>query len=163
MNKILIIICLFLGVTTVSAQRLKKQTITMEEFKQEVRENLHLDYSMSDYSISKIDSTVIGKHLASILNNLCKNYQQYVYLGKLSIIQSNQIEGINYCRIKKMKLHSVSKHGNEIDILFSTVLEPNCLNLKKSTLRFHFIDGISEDLATNELFNTLCKYTKEEI
>ena len=86
MQKILIILCLFLGVTTVSAQRLKKQTITMEEFKQEVRENLNLDYSMSDYSISKIDSTVIGKHLASILNNLCKNYQQYVYLGKLSII-----------------------------------------------------------------------------
>ena len=163
MKNILIIICLFLGVTTVSAQRLKKQTITKEEYEQEIRENLHLDYSMSDYSISEIDSTVIGTRLANILTNLCKNYQQYVYLGKLSIIQSNQIEGINYCRIKKMKLHSVSKQRNEITILFSTVLEPNCLNLKKSTLRFHFIDGISEDLATNELFNTLCKYTKEEI
>ena len=161
MKKILIILCLFLGINAVSAQRLKKQTVTKEEYEQEVRENLNLDYSMSDYSISKIDSTVIGKHLASILNNLCKNYQQYVYLGKLSIIQSNQVEGLNYCRIKKMEFHSASKRGNEITILFSTVLEPNCLNLKKSTLRFHFADGISEDIGTNELFNTLCRYTKE--
>lgn len=60
-----------------------------------------------------------------------------------------------------MKLGDVTKTGNELTIRFNTTLEPNNLNIKKSQLVFHFVDGVSEDTATNDLFCTLCKYIKE--
>ncbi len=87
--------------------------------------------------------------MANILESLCANYNQPVYLGSLSVLQSSQVEGLNYGRIKSMKLTNVTKTGNELTIRFNTTLEPNNLNLKKSQLVFHFVDGVSEDMATN--------------
>jgi hypothetical protein len=116
---------------------------------------------MPDYSTKKIDAKVMGAHLANILESLCANYNQPVYLGSLSVIQSSQVEGLNYGRIKSMKLENVTKTGTELTIRFNTTLEPNNLNLKKSQLLFHFVDGVSEDVATNDFFCTLCRYIKE--
>lgn len=79
----------------------------------------------------------------------------------LSAMQSSQVEGLNYGRIKSMKLENVTKPGNEFTIRFNTTLEPNNLNLKKTQLLFHFVDGVSEDTATNNFFCTLCRYIKE--
>lgn len=125
------------------------------------REAIGLDYSMPDYSVKKIDANVMGPRLAKILESLCANYTQHRHLNSLSLIQSKQVEGLNYGRIKTMKLEDVTKTGNELTIRFNTILEPNNLNLKKSQLIFHFIDGVSEDTATNDFFCTLCRYIKE--
>ena len=82
-------------------------------------------------------------------------------LGSLSVIQGCQVEGLNYGRIKNMKLENVTKTGNELTICFNTFLEPNSLNLKKSQLFFHFVDDVSKDPATNDFFCVLCRYIKE--
>lgn len=82
-------------------------------------------------------------------------------LSALSVIQSSQVEGLNYGRIKKIKLDHVSKKGNEIIISFNTTLESNNLNLKKSKLVFKFIDGVSDEIATNDFFSNICRYMKD--
>ena len=76
---------LMMGVTCINAQTNTK-TSKQEEYKQEVREKLQLDYSMPDYSTSTIDSKVMGPRLANILVTLCNNYQQYMNLSALSVI-----------------------------------------------------------------------------
>ena len=143
----------------VSAQRVT--TSSDAERKEFAKKTLALDYSMPDYSIKKIDAKVMGHRLAKILESLCANYQQHQYLGALNVIQAKQVEGLNYGSIKTMKLGDVTKTGNELTIRFNTTLEPNNLNIKKSQLVFHFVDGVSEDVATNDFFCTLCKYIKE--
>lgn len=39
-----------------------------EEYKTRVRQTLQLDYSMPDYSTSRINAKIIGQRLANILN-----------------------------------------------------------------------------------------------
>lgn len=103
----------------------------------------------------------MGPRLVKILESLRANYTHPQYLASLSVIQCSQVEGLNYGRIKSMKLENVTKTGNDLTIRFNTTLEPNNLNLKKSQLLFHFVDGVSEDSATNDFFCTLCRYIKE--
>ncbi len=143
----------------VSAQRVT--TSSDAERTEIAKKTLALDLSMPDYSIKKIDAKVMGTRLAKLLESLCANYQQPQYLSSLSVIQSSQVEGLNYGRIKSMKLENVSKTGKELTIHFKTTLEPNSLNLKKSLLVFHFVDGISEDMATNDFFCVLSRYIRE--
>ena len=78
---------------------------------------------MPDYSISKIDSKVMGPRLAVILNKIMEGRGQQTTIAALSVIQSNQIEGLNYGRIKDIKLDKVSKHDNEITVIFISTLE----------------------------------------
>ena len=151
---------MLLGTMSISAQT-SSELSKQEQYKQEVRERLQLDYSMPDYSISKIDAKVMGPRLSKILETICDNYQQYTNLSALSVIQSNQVEGLSYGRVKKMKLDNVSKQGNEIIIRFNTTLESNNLNLKKSQIVFRFNEGVSDDIATNDFFSNICRDIKE--
>lgn len=57
-----------------------------EQYKAEVREKLQLDWSMPDYTTSKIDAKVMGPRLAKILETICEKYQQYMNLSALSVI-----------------------------------------------------------------------------
>ena len=82
-------------------------------------------------------------------------------MASLSVIQSSQVEGLYFGRIKSMKLGNVTKTGNDFTIRYNTTLEPNNLKLKKSQLVFHFVNGVSEDTAINDFFYTLCRYIKE--
>ncbi len=116
---------------------------------------------MADYSISKIDAKVMGPHLAKILETICESYQQYMNLSALSVIQSSQVEGLNYGRVKKLKLDNVTKHGNEIVIRFNSMLDSNNLNLKKSQIVFRFKEGVSDDISTNDFFSNICRYIKD--
>ena len=161
MKRIKIILTLLLLMITivVSAQRVTRSSDA--ERKEIAKKTLALDYSMSDYSINKIDAMAMGPRLTKILEYLCTNYTQPRYLSSLSLIQSKQVEGLNYGRIKSMKLGNVTKTRKELTICFNTLLEPNNLNLKKSQLVFHFVDGLSEDTSTNDFFCTMCRYIKE--
>ena len=152
---------ILLLMTTVMVSAQKVTTSSDAERKELAKKTLALDYSMPDYSVKKIDAKVMGPRLAKILESLCANYTQHQYLSSLSLIQSKQVEGLKYGTIKTMKLENVTKTGHELTIRFNTILEPNNLNLKKSQLVFHFVDGVSEDVATNEFFCILCKYIKE--
>ena len=142
-----------------SAQALK--TNTGKPSIEEIRERLALDYTMPDYSTTKIDSMVMGPRLTKILEYLLDNYRQHIYLGKLSMIQCNQVDSLRYGRVKTLKLANVTKKDNELTISFDTMLEPNALNLKKSQLIFHFVDGVSDDILTNEFMYSIMSYIKE--
>ena len=132
-----------------------------DEYKNGVREKLQLDYSMSDYSTNKIVSRVIGVRLANILTKIDETYTQQTNLSALSVIQSSQVDGLNYGRVKKMKLKGITKLGNEIKVEYITVLEANNLNIKKALLTFRFVDGVSEDRTTNDYFLNVCRYLNE--
>lgn len=160
MKQILFILLLSVGVMTTFAQTSAELT-KKEQYKQEVRSKLQLDYSMPDYSTTRISAKVMGPRLAKILETICETYQQYMNLSALSVIQSNQVEGLSYCKIKKMKLDKVTKQGNEIMIRFKTRLESNNLNLKKSQIVFQFNDGASENAAANDFFSNICRYIRE--
>ena len=163
MKHILITMLLLLGAAgtvSVSAQSTWGNT-SDDQYKSEVRQTLNLDYSLPDYHTGKIDPKVMGPRLALLLEELCSKYKESVNNSYLSTIQCQQIEGLDYCTIKEMKLEDVSKSGNTITIRFKTTLNKNPLNIKKSDLTITFVDGVSESKYANSLFMTISKYLKE--
>lgn len=82
-------------------------------------------------------------------------------LGTLSVIQAQQVDGMIYCRVKKIKLHDVAKQGDKITITYDTELDKNQKNLKKAQSVFKFVDGLSDDMATNDIFTNVCRYIRE--
>lgn len=159
MKKILFILCLLLGVTSLSAQRLK--TYIDEDRRAEVRKTLVLDYSMPDYTTSKPNPKIIGQRLADILDKFQEMSQSQTMMGSISVIQTQQIDGMIYCTVKKVKLNEVAKHGNQITITYDTELARNQKNLKNSKIVFIFVDGVSDDMATNDIFTNVCKYVRD--
>ena len=160
MKQILFILLLSVGVMTTFAQNSTELT-KKDQYKSEVRSRLQLDDSVPDYSTTKISPKLMGPRLAKILETICDTYQQYSNLSVLSVIQGSQVEGLNFCRIKTMKLDKVTKQGNEIMIRFNTTLESNNLSLKKSQIVFQFNKGVSDDVSTNDFFSNMCRYNKE--
>lgn len=160
MKKILFTMSLLLlSAATLSAQS-TWGTVSDDQYKSEVRSKLALDSTLPDYTTHKIDPKVIGPRLASILQELCTKYKQDSFLSLLSMIQFDQIEGLNYCRIEKMGIESVSKTGDTITIRFKTTLAKNPLDLKKSDLILSFVDGVSGNKRVNSLFSNICNYIK---
>ena len=160
MKHLLITICLLLGATTLSAQPSADQD-QQALYNAEVRSKLALDYSVPDYKTNKISPKVMGPRLATLLEELCAKYKHSDILSILSRIQSDQIDGLDYCTIEEMKLKEVSKSGNTIIIRFVTKLGNNPLNIKKSNLVFTFVDGVSEHKLVNSLFTSLSRYIRE--
>lgn len=157
--KTIITTLLLMTTVVVSAQGLK--TTVDEDRKAEVRKTLALNYSMPDYSTSKIDAKVIGPRLAAILKKIKEIRATDTSMNSLSVIQANQIDGVIYCAVKKLKLNKVVKQGNVITITYDTELAENAKKMKKAQLTFTFIDGVSEDTATNDLFTNICRYIRE--
>lgn len=147
---------------SVSAQSKNVSTAeTKAQYEAQVRETLALDYSMPDYSTSRIDAKVIGPRLAAILKAVNENYQQPKYLSRLSLMQKSQIEDMPYCTVKKMNLRKVDKQGNVITITYETFLKPNSQNIKKAQMVFRFVDGMAESSSVNDFFCGICRYIKE--
>lgn len=162
MKQILLLLFLLLGAAgtvSVSAQSTCGNT-SDDQYNTEVRQKLNLDYSMPDYHTGKIDPKVMGPRLASILQELVAKYKRSDYLSILSMIQADQIEGLDYCTIEKLVLENVTKSGNTITIRFKTTLAKNPLGLKKSDLILTFIDGVSPNKQVNSLFSNICNYMK---
>ena len=131
-----------------------------DQYNSEVRQKLNLDYSMPDYQTGKIDPKVMDPRLVSILQKLVAKYKRSDYLGILSMIQADQIEGLDYCTIEKLVFENVTKSGNTITIRFKTTLAKNPLGLKKSDLILTFIEGVSPNKQVNSLFSNICNYMK---
>lgn len=163
MKKILFTFLLLFGALSVFAQSQQtKPTSVHEQYLAEVREKLAMDYSMPDYTIDKIDEKVIGPRLAAILERLNKTYHERGNLDLLNMIQTRQIDGLSYARIKELEFDEVKKIGNVITISFKTSLESNNAGKKKATLIFNFKDGVSDDELTNQFFCSIGRYIKED-
>lgn len=139
----------------------QSSSVLTDDYKKDVREKLALDYSMPDYSTSKIDAKVIGPRMAAILKKIQELKETDTSMGTLSVMQANQIDGMIFCRVKKVNLHNVQKRGNKITVTYDTELAENVKNLKTSQLVFHFVDGVSEDSAVNEFFSQISRCMKE--
>jgi len=87
--------------------------------------------------------------------------QSQTIMGSISVIQAQQIDGMVYCAVKKVKLHTVEKLGNLITITYDTELDKNPKKLKKAQLVFSFVDGVSDDMAANDIFTNVCRYIRK--
>lgn len=137
------------------------KTMQTDKYKNDVREKLALDYSMPDYSTSKINAKVMGPRLAAILKKIQEMKAADTSMGALSVMQAQQIDGMTYCAVKKVKLIKVVKQGNTITIAYDIELKQNAKKIKKVQIVFSFVDGVSDDVATNDFFTNICRYIKE--
>ena len=127
----------------------------------ELRQELGIDYSMSDFSTSKIDGKVIGERLAKLLQQLQSKYDSSVLNQYISLIQCEQIENLSYATVEKLHITRISKVGDVITIEAKTKLSNNAAKVKNAKLTFVFDKGVSESTSVNDLFKYLGRYIKE--
>ena len=102
----------------------------LAEYQSRVRQTLRLDYSMPDYSVTKVNPKVMGDRLAKILNKTMEMSQSQANFGILSVIQSRSIEGLTYCPVTNVKFAKATKQGNVITLYFNSTLAKNIMNIK---------------------------------
>ena len=127
----------------------------------ELRQELGIDYSMPDFSTSKIDGKVIGERLAKLLQQLQSKYDNCVLNQYISLIQCEQIKNLNYATVEKLHIARISKVGDVITIEAKTKLSNNAAKVKNAKLTFVFDKGVSESTSVNDLFKYLGRYIKE--
>ncbi len=152
---------LLLSTVSLSAQW-RSTKLSEEEKRAEYREKIGIDMSVPDFETKKIDSKVMGSHLANILTFLMKNYQQGFYISQLKDIASDQNKALQYVylKIKKLSFVYAVKKGDELAIMMKLQLHKNSSGSKQTNFIFYFIDGVSEDNKTNELFLQLSHYSQ---
>lgn len=158
MKKILFTMYLLLGAISISAQTSSRGE---DEKTIEYRQKIGIDYSMPDFNTSKIDGKVIGTRLAKMLTLLMNRYDDYVFNQRVSFIQCEQLENLNYAKIEKMSISKISKVGDVITIKFKTRISPNSSKIKNAEMTFCFTKGVSESVSINDLFSDLGRYIKD--
>jgi hypothetical protein len=127
----------------------------------ELRQKLGIDYSMPDFSTSRIDGKVIGERLAKMLQQLQSRYDDCVLNQSLSLIQCEQVENLDYATVEKLNITRISKVGDIITIEAKTKLSNNAAKVKNAKLTFVFNKGVSETISVNDFFKDLARYIKE--
>lgn len=116
---------------------------------------------MPDFSTSKIDGKLIGTRLAKMLTLLMNRYDDYVFNQRISFIQCEQLENVNYAKVEKLSIDKITKVGDVITINFKTKMSPNSAKIKKAEMVLVFTKGVSESVSINDLFSDLGRYIKE--
>ena len=160
--RMIITTLLLTATVVVSAQGLK--TTVDEDRNAELRQQIGLDYSMPDYSVKKIEASVIGPRLAKILTRLLDDFKQPLYNQFLSMIRSQVAEDPNlqYVHVDKLKLLNIGKIGNTVTIRFNTFTKDKNRGKLNYDLEFVFVDGLSDDKTVNDLFSNIGRYIKDE-
>ena len=128
----------------------------------EYREQIALDYSMPDYSVTTIDEKKIGSRLANILRYYEEVNDQNMIRRKISKILVEQNEAFEYTspEFLKQKLVKIEKSADEITVIYKLWLDKNPTNLKQVDILYHFKDGVSESNTVNELFSHMSHYVQ---
>lgn len=158
MKKILFITLLMLFTVSMSAQTIQQSEDARTA---ELRQKIGIDYSMPDFSTSRLDGKVIGDRLAKMLKQLQDRYDDYVFNQRISYIQCEQIDELQFVKIEKFTISKISKSGDVITITAKTKLAPNSANLKNAEMKFIFDKGVSENSSINDLFSDLGRYIKD--
>jgi len=145
------------------AQRVRPTVLSEEQKKQEIREMINLDYSVSDYNVNRPDAKVMGWRLAKILQSLEKNYTQPVYNQMLSQIRSVQMEDqkLRYSHVDKIKILNIQKQHSIINIKINTFSKIDKRNINYDVV-FTFVNNFSNDEIANQLFGDIARYIKED-
>lgn len=160
MKHFLILILLSIGVTASYAQT-SPVTPQAEQYKSELREKLQLDYSMPDFSTSKLDPKIIGNRLSKLLRKLQDNYHDPVFNRKLSYIVCEQNPNLKYVTIDKFSIKNISKSGNVITIRANEKFGKSTTGIKTAEIVMSFDDGVSDSQKINDLFSDLGRYIKD--
>ena len=128
----------------------------------EYRQDIGLDYSMPDYSVTTIDEKKIGSHLANILRYYEEVNHQNMYSRRIATILAEQNEAFEYSyfEIKKQKLMKIVKSADEITVVYRLWLDKNPVNLKQIEIKYHFKDGVSESKTVNDMFSQMSQYAQ---
>ena len=127
-----------------------------------LREELGIDYSMPDFSTSKVDGKVIGTRLANMLELLKRQGHNYIYSHQLVIICCEKHENLYYANLEKFSIKRITKQGDVITIIFRLKLGDNSAGIRTTDVPVVFAKGISPSQAANNLFTNLARYIKEE-
>ena len=127
--------------------------------REELRQQIGLDYSMPDYEVGKIDEKKLGPHLAKLLRFMEDNFRDIKHNRMLSKIQANQDETMRYGVIRGLKVKKVKKKGGRIDIIISTEVSLSC-GLVRGSMTITFEDGLSQDDTANALFRDFSRFVK---
>ena len=146
---------------SVSYAQTSPATPQAEQYKSELREKLQLDYSMPDFSTSKLDPEIIGNRLCKMLRKLQDNIQDPVFNRKLSYIVCEQNPNLKYVTIDKFSIKNISKSGNVITIKAKTKFDKMTVGVKTAEIVMSFDDGVSNSQTINDLFSDLGRYAKE--
>ena len=158
MKKLFLMTMLMLFTQSLSAQTTQQSEDARTV---ELRQELGIDYSMPDFSSSKIDGKVIGERLAKLLQQLQSKYDNCDLNQYISLIQCEQIENPNYATVEKLHITRISKVDDVITIEAKTKLSNNAAKVKNAKLTFVFDKGVSESISVNDLFKNLGRYIKE--
>ena len=128
----------------------------------EYREQIALDYSMPDYSVTTIDEKKIGSRLANILRYYEEVNDQNMIRRKIAaiLVEQNEAFEYSYFEIKKQKLMKIEKSADEITVVYRLWLDKNPANLKQVDIFYHFKDGVSESNTVNDMFSHLSRYAR---
>ena len=130
----------------------------------EYKKAIGLDTTVPDFDTKKIDAKVMGSRLANLLNYLLENYNQGTYELQITQILGEQNESLQhlYYKIKKMQFAQASKQGDIITILMHVWPDKNIADLVQTDMIFRFVDGVSDDRATNDLFSYMSRYVEAQ-
>ena len=137
MKHFLLLLLLSIGVTASCAQT-SPATPQAEQYKSELRERIQLDYSMPDFSTSKLDPKIIGDRLSKMLHKLQDICHDPVFNRKLSYIVCEQNPNLKYVTIDKFSIKSISKSGNVMKIKAKVKLDKIVANVKTAEIVMSF-------------------------
>ena len=146
---------------SVSYAQTSPATPQAEQYKSELREKLQLDYSMPDFSTSKLNPKIIGNRLCKMLCKLKDCIHDPVFNRKLSHIVCEQNPNQKYVTIDKFSIKNISKFGNVITIKAKTKLGKHTAGVKTAKIVMSFDNGVSDSQTINDLFSDLRRYIKE--
>ena len=128
----------------------------------EYRQQIGLDYSMPDYSVTTIDEKKIGSRLANILRYYEEVNHQNMYSRKIATILAEQNEAFEYTSPEfiKQNLVKIEKSADDITIVYRLWLDKNPAKLKHVDILYHFKDGVSESNTVNEMFSHMSRYAQ---
>ena len=160
MSRLLILMFVFVCSFNVQAQDVKEQ----QEDSQIAftRGRIGIDYSIPDFSTKKIDGSIIGDHLADMLNYLLENYSKGSCKGKLMSVIRKQYDSLVPPEIKNLKVIEISKTGDVITVKTKVFLSKNEEGISNLEIPFVFDKGISQNWLINNLFIYLSRACQEE-
>ncbi len=160
MKKQLLITTLLLIVGSINVFSQLRTVGSDSERMAEYKKAIGLDMTIPDFDTKKIDAKVMGSRLANYLNYLLENYNQESYELQIAQILSEQNDSLRhlYYKIKKMKFANASKQGDIITVLMNVWLDKNKADVNQADIMFRFVDGVSDDRTTNDLFSFMSRY-----
>ena len=126
-----------------------------------LRQELGIDYSMPDFSTSRIDDEVIGKRLAGMLQLLKRQGHYFEWGNQLVAVCHEQHANLRFAHLEKFSIRRIIKKDDVITVVIRLRLGPNTAGIRTVDVPVVFNKGVSTSQAANDLFTNLARYIKD--